>query len=495
MKLYSRIATSVLVSTLLTTSLAHAASQALLVNVGDYQNEAITDLYATSRDVSIMRELLQQNSIFGDEVITLSDQQATYQNVRDALRNMIAQLNDNEIALFYFSGHGGQFKDTSGDETDDHRDEALILYDSVWDFESARNVLLDDELAEIYASIDKGKLIVLVDACNSGSLDKGIAVRGMKPRADAASSEILGKSLGYKDVSAKFVDTQQYTEVTRSADNAVHYVALHAANDDELALLSPDGSYFTLGLQDALRSTAADQLTPALLTQRATDFIKGKVPPDRNFEPQLRGNPALFEKGLWLASTPPVSASPPPPPASPVSDTQSAKPVQTQQTVSIWDKFDRLTQKFPHPDFTLAVDPGDSISIGEFYSLTLNLPFSGYVSVVAVDQGSNEPVILYPNKFMPDETKYPAGPLVLPPESAFFWGLQAQEPPSTTQFVAIVSFRPLNLYAKAQSKGAANASEGVYALLNPVEVDTLSRATGVAATIAAVKKIVNIVPR
>ncbi|MCB1811148.1 MAG: hypothetical protein KDK04_05410, partial [Candidatus Competibacteraceae bacterium] len=62
-------------------------------------------------------------------------------------------------------------------------------------------------------------------------------------------------------------------------------------------------------------------------------------------------------------------------------------------------------------------------------------------------------------------------------------------------FVAIVSFRPLNLYAKAQSKGAANASEGVYALLNPVEVDTLSRATGVAATIAAVKKIVNIVPR
>jgi len=471
MKPHPLLTSTIWVAALLYTPSVYPASQALLVNVGDYQHESIRDLTATTRDAAIMRELLQQNPLFADTITTLSDQQATHSNVRGALRLMIEQLGEGDVGLFYFSGHGGQFKDSSGDE-DDQRDEALILYDSMWDFENAKNVLLDDELAELYASVKQGKLIVLVDACNSGSLDKGLGAKGLKP---VTSSEVISKSLGYIPVSAKFVDTQAYTEQTRGVEYSANYVAMHAADDDEQALLSPDGSYFTLGLQEILRTNAPHELTPTLLIQQIDEYINAKVPPGRRYKPQLRGNPELFERGLWLASATPETNS------------------QPSRSPSLWEKLDQLAQKFPHPQFSLVVDPGDTIPIGEFYSLTFNLPFSGYLSIVAMDQGSQNPVILYPNAFMPEEIKYPAGALVLPPEDALFWGMQAQEPPSVTQLLAILSVRPLNLYAKSQSKGVVDANSGIYAPLSPVEVDTLSRATGVAATIAAARKIINIV--
>ena len=69
-------------------------------------------------------------------------------------------LEDGDIFLFTFSGHGGQIKDCDGDE-EDGMDETWCLYDGY---------LLDDELGARWKEFKRGVRIIVISAsCHSGT--------------------------------------------------------------------------------------------------------------------------------------------------------------------------------------------------------------------------------------------------------------------------------------------------------------------------------------
>lgn len=95
---------------------------------------------------------------FATTVVKTSE--ATAQRVLEGLEAAAASLEDGDLFVFYYSGHGGQQPDFDGDESDGH-DETLVLYD---------RQLVDDELNERWLTFRPGvRIVMLSDSCNSGT--------------------------------------------------------------------------------------------------------------------------------------------------------------------------------------------------------------------------------------------------------------------------------------------------------------------------------------
>jgi metacaspase-1 len=97
--------------------------------------------------------------------ILLLSEQATKDNFICQLNNCIKELNEGDTFLLTYSGHGGQIKDTNGDEADG-KDETWCLYDAQ---------LTDDEIYEKWKEFKKGvKIIVVSSSCHSRTAIKDL---------------------------------------------------------------------------------------------------------------------------------------------------------------------------------------------------------------------------------------------------------------------------------------------------------------------------------
>ena len=89
---------------------------------------------------------------------------ATRKEVKDGIERAAKELNEGDIFLLYYSGHGGQLQDENMDEWDDCKDETWCLYDGE---------LLDDELYEMWELFKPGvRIFVISDSCHSGTIIK-----------------------------------------------------------------------------------------------------------------------------------------------------------------------------------------------------------------------------------------------------------------------------------------------------------------------------------
>ena len=125
-----------------------AADRALLVGVGDYRSPHVTDLDGTGLDLTMMREVVRLLGFPAEGVQVLADAAATEAAVDQAIREWLVEgAGPEDRILFYFSGHGAQVADLSGDELDG-RDEVLALHDTRMLQERGQTtldgVLLDD---------------------------------------------------------------------------------------------------------------------------------------------------------------------------------------------------------------------------------------------------------------------------------------------------------------------------------------------------------------
>lgn len=90
----------------------------------------------------------------------------TRQAILEGFAWLINGLKPGQNVLFHYSGHGGQVRDTNGDEADG-RDECIYPLDG----KGGLDVITDDVLrAQLASKIPAGcKLFVVLDACHSGS--------------------------------------------------------------------------------------------------------------------------------------------------------------------------------------------------------------------------------------------------------------------------------------------------------------------------------------
>lgn len=160
-----------------------------------------------------------------DEVLVFTDQNATKQNLQDAVTRWLPSVSrPGDACLIYFSGHGGQVPDLDGDEkpnpgTDERYDETLIPYDYLGyslylkaeensragtlpadkrqplqkarqlvsrftqDFEKAMaleltTTITDDEFGNwLHQRLDGRQIIVMLDSCHSGGF--GVSTKSL----------------------------------------------------------------------------------------------------------------------------------------------------------------------------------------------------------------------------------------------------------------------------------------------------------------------------
>lgn len=132
---------------------------AVCIGINNYPG-IFNDLKGCVNDAKDWSALLQG---LGFEVNLMLDSQATRQNVKAALRELVGATNAGDIAVFTYAGHGTQVLDANRDEGDPY-DEAICLYDG--------NVI-DDELRMILRGIhSQATLVVISDSCFSGSVTR-----------------------------------------------------------------------------------------------------------------------------------------------------------------------------------------------------------------------------------------------------------------------------------------------------------------------------------
>lgn len=197
MKLYKPL----LLVLLLLSGFANAQNKlALVIGIGDYTEESGWCKIHGDNDISIVTEMLEENGF--EQVQILSNKAATKKGIMDALDDLAKKVSRGDVIYIHFSGHGQQITDLDGDEPDGY-DEAWIPYDACKDYSAkykGQNHIVDDELFDFLNQLrtkvgDKGKIIVVSDACHSGSGSRGDeddVVRGVQEKFEMPAERNIG---------------------------------------------------------------------------------------------------------------------------------------------------------------------------------------------------------------------------------------------------------------------------------------------------------------
>lgn len=151
---------------------------ALLVGINQYSpTSSVPHLQGCTNDVKAMQAYLEGRVAKDANQLHLKvllNQQATRQAVIDGFRNHLCQAGPDDVALFFYAGHGAQ--ENAPEEfwhlEPDRLDETLVCYDSrtdgSWD-------LADKELAKLIAEVAARNphIVVILDCCHSGSGTRG----------------------------------------------------------------------------------------------------------------------------------------------------------------------------------------------------------------------------------------------------------------------------------------------------------------------------------
>lgn len=177
---------------------------ALVVGIGTYPQESGWCTIHGDNDIPIVMEMLEQNGFEKDNILTLKNEKATKQAVMQALGGLIQKANEGDVVYIHFSGHGQQVTDLDGDEPDGY-DEAWIPYDACQKYNPnsyvGQNHIIDDELFDILTALrakvgDKGKIVVVSDACHSGTGSRGDedidVVRGVQDKFELPAERNIG---------------------------------------------------------------------------------------------------------------------------------------------------------------------------------------------------------------------------------------------------------------------------------------------------------------
>jgi len=261
---------------------ASAEVHAVLVGVSDYLY-LDADLKGPGNDLRLMAETLEARGIAPDRMTLLTSDPTslplgavtgapTRAGILAALDDVAQKAAPGDTVVFYFSGHGGQAPDLSGDEGGGY-DEIFLPADAKdWkgSIGAVENAIVDDELqAWAQGLMDRDiTLVGLIDACHSatgfrGSAGKGVA-RGLTP-------DQLGVPEGAASAPA-----------TAPVELTGNYVFLYSSQSDERSFEYPLGETglwqgeFTLRLTQVL-SAAPEASWAQVLAHVADTMVQGEA--------------------------------------------------------------------------------------------------------------------------------------------------------------------------------------------------------------------------
>lgn len=230
---------------------------AILIGIADYQS--IEDLtYADQDAISVYNLLLQDSRWNQSRMSLLTNSLASKSAIESAISGMAKNCDDDDVFLFFFSGHGGQAaQDFSPSDEADGMDEYIACWDSSpYDYD---HDLIDDQLGDMLGQI-KGKKVVMLDACHGGGHLKSISktadsLKKPERRKVKFTSKTFEHSTGIASKADGFTADLKASQ-SKDANDKSNIIILTASDDDENSYESPefDHGEFTYFLLLALKS-------------------------------------------------------------------------------------------------------------------------------------------------------------------------------------------------------------------------------------------------
>ncbi len=163
---------------------------ALLVGVADYEDESLRLKYAAD-DAQLLEDVLRANTAKAfagvpPDIRRLVDRKATKEAFLDGLRWLKDAMKPQDVGIIFFSGHG-------------HRDDDGIFY--MLPAEVKRRSIdatgVDGALFKRKLAGIKGKLVVMLDACHSGAVEKEAGgERQLRPITDDFVRDMVREDSG-----------------------------------------------------------------------------------------------------------------------------------------------------------------------------------------------------------------------------------------------------------------------------------------------------------
>lgn len=242
-----------------------AGNRALLIGIDDYWDDDF-DLTGSVADVERIRSLLLADGSFTeDQILVLTDAEATRANIHLAFEQWLtAQTRPDDLALLYFAGHGFHQQDLNGDEAD-AIDEAIVPYDAnrfrARDLirPAVMRVIVDDDIGILLRAIADRRVTAIFDSCFSGSVTRNLAAN-VPDMANARSLDFrLGGTFKPLPRSSMSARTNANDLIDLRNDKLVVWTAV---SERELALVdrsaTPPGGVFTSAFVDGLQNRTAD---------------------------------------------------------------------------------------------------------------------------------------------------------------------------------------------------------------------------------------------
>ena len=295
-----RAASAVLCLLLMSWS-ARAENFALLVGVGEFPqiDQGSINLPGIDIDLRNMADMMERLGVPARNIQQLYNRTATRAAVVNALQQMASRLKPTDRLYVYVSTHGGQITNIGGDYEEDDLDEFLAFSDlqhvpqksSSEAAHQVRGILLDDDFGHLLANI-KATTIVIIDACASGTVTKGLG--------DLLSGKIsrAGKfiSAGWMRQGKAFVGRAAQPKEHFDTPNRDNLIVMAASQDNEESLATPTGSHYTNALIASVEASNA-VLTPYCL-HRTVQLELAKNPRNAARTPEFEGGFGLANRLL-----------------------------------------------------------------------------------------------------------------------------------------------------------------------------------------------------
>jgi len=398
---------------LLPMSLGHATSKALLIGVGDVQG---FPLPAIDVDIQNMRKVAGILGFQPADIKVLFNEQATNANVQATLNGWLREgVGPNDRVLIYFSGHGTRVADA---QSAGGVDDALVMHDAAFRNKRLENVLLGRQLGAAISHIPSQNVLVLVDACHSGSATRDLALPDMSLGTSVAVKRFFSYP-GMPPAPTPGTSTRglTITPAKAGAAGSENYASLSAARDDEVATGTDQGGMFTLGVVGEVEQAWRDGKHPTVddLRIASTQYIATHLKEADRSHPVADGSPRIISGELPLVPL------------------QSGHGPNWRALMEIAGKGQPLTVSSLN---------GTEAHIGDQIVLQVEVPQHGYLNVVTVDS-QDRATVLYPNKFNLTNEVQPGKFRIPTPEMHF--RVRASEPTGQTLVVAFLTDKAVNL--------------------------------------------------
>lgn len=263
--------------------------RALVIGIGQQEDKAWGKING-DKDVVYVEAMLKAAKYKEVNITMLVNGQAMKNGIVKAFKGLVSQCKVGDIVYVHYSGHGQQMKDVHNDEKDG-LDECWIPYDAYrkpCKKDRGEKHLTDDEVNYYLNTIrdkigDKGKMLVVIDACHSGDGTRGDddeVVRGVEDIFDAIKSFIWGTSSSDKG-NKKVVNPN-------AKENRERWITLSACRSDQVnvEMKSPAVGKLTYALWKELKNS--DKVNNYEFMRRIRKFVNRNTS-SRPQQPEMTG--------------------------------------------------------------------------------------------------------------------------------------------------------------------------------------------------------------